>query len=164
MSKPGGSDSLLGGNNVYLHRKRESSKLLNKLKGPAVIISSSGMLTGGRIMHHLMQRIGDPDTTVALVGFMAAGTRGRQLAEGATELSIHKQLFQVRARIVQMHGLSGHADYYEILHWLEPLKQAPRKVFVTHGEPEQAAAMAQHLTESRGWDCHVPHLGEAVEL
>jgi metallo-beta-lactamase family protein len=164
MSKPGGSDSLLGGDNVYLHRKRESSKLLNKLKGPAVIISSSGMLTGGRIMHHLMQRIGDPNTTVALVGFMAAGTRGRQLAEGATELSIHKQLFQVKARIVQMHGLSGHADYYEILHWLEPLKQAPRKVFVTHGEPEQAAAMAQHLTESRGWDCHIPHLGEAVEL
>ena len=159
-----GRDCALDDDNVFLHRKRESSKLLNKLKGPAVIVSSSGMLTGGRIMHHLMNRLDDPNTVVVLVGFMAEGTRGRQLAEGATEISIHKQLFRVKARVVHLHGLSGHADFYEILHWLEGLKQAPRRVFVTHGEPSQAAAMAQHIKDARGWDCHVPHLGETVEL
>jgi metallo-beta-lactamase family protein len=163
-SKLSGRDCVLDDDNVFLHRKRESSKLLNKIKGPAVIISSSGMLTGGRIMHHLMQRIEDPGTTVALVGFMAAGTLGRQLADGATEISIHKQLFKVKARVVHMHGLSGHADFFEILHWLEPLDQAPRTVFVTHGEPDQASAMAKHLLDERGWRCHIPRLGETVEL
>ncbi len=163
-SKFEGTDCLLDADNVFLHRKRESSKQLNSLKGPAVIISSSGMLTGGRIMHHLMLRIGDPNTTIALVGYMAAGTRGRQLAEGATELSIHKQIFPVKAKVVNFHGLSGHADFYEILHWLEPMREAPRKVFVTHGEPDQAAAMAQHFTKERGWDCHIPKLGETAEL
>ena len=163
-SKLGGKECLLSSENVHLHRKRESSKLLNKLKGPAVIISSSGMLTGGRIMHHMMQRLPDPSTTVALVGFMAAGTRGRQLADGATEISIHKQTFKVNARVVHLHGLSGHADFYEILHWLEPVKQPPRRVFVTHGERDQSEAMAAHLKNDRGWTCHIPRLGETVEL
>lgn len=157
-------NGILGGSNVFLHRKRESSKRLNKLRGPAVIISSSGMLTGGRIMHHLMQRLPDPNTTVALVGYMASGTRGRQLADGATEISIHKQVFPVNARVVQMHGLSGHADFYEILHWLEPMKRAPQQVFVTHGERDQSEAMVQHLKEERGWTCHIPRLGESAGL
>lgn len=164
VSKLSGEQCTIDCSNVFLHRERESSKQLNKLKGPAIIISSSGMLTGGRIMHHLMQRLPDPNTTVALVGFMAAGTRGRQLAEGATEISIHKQLFKVNARVIHLHGLSGHADFYEILHWLEPVKKAPRRVFVTHGEPEQAQAMAKHLREDRRWECHIPRLGETVEL
>ncbi|MEW5796980.1 MAG: MBL fold metallo-hydrolase, partial [Candidatus Zixiibacteriota bacterium] len=133
LSKLGGKECLLSSRNVHLHRKRESSKMLNKLKGPAVIISSSGMLTGGRIMHHLMQRLPDPTATVALVGFMAAGTRGRQLAEGAAEISIHNHPDKVHAGVVHFHGLSGHADFYEILHWLEPVKTPPRMVFVTHG-------------------------------
>jgi metallo-beta-lactamase family protein len=164
LSKLRGEECTLESSNVHLHRKRESSQQLNKLKGPAIIISSSGMLTGGRIMHHLMQRLPDPKTTVALVGFMAAGTRGRQLAEGATEISIHKQLFKVNARVIHLHGLSGHADFYEILHWLEPVKKPPRRVFVTHGEPEQSQAMAQHLKDDRRWDCYIPRLGETVEL
>jgi len=160
----GGENCILGGCNVFLHRKRESSKKLNRLKGPAVILSSSGMLTGGRIMHHLMQRLPDKNTTVALVGYMATGTRGRLLAEGATELRIHKQVVKVNAEVITMHGLSGHADFYEILHWLEPVTEAPRRVFVTHGERDQAEAMAGHLKEKRGWECHIPKLGETVEL
>ena len=164
VSKLGGEGCTLGSSNVFVHRKRESSKQLNELQGPAIIISSSGMLTGGRIMHHLMQRLPDPRTTVALVGFMAAGTRGRQLAEGAKEISIHKQLFKVNAQVVHLNGLSGHADFYEILHWLEPVVRAPRRVFITHGEPEQSQAMAQHLKKERGWECHIPQLGETVEL
>ncbi|MCK4515924.1 MAG: hypothetical protein KAU31_11740, partial [Spirochaetaceae bacterium] len=162
--KLGGDNCILGGWNVFLHRKRESSKKLNRLKGPAVILSSSGMLTGGRIMHHLMQRLPDKNTTVALVGYMAIGTRGRLLAEGATELRIHKQVVKVNAEVITMHGLSGHADFYEILHWLEPVTKAPTRVFVTHGELDQAEAMAGHLKEKRGWNCHIPKLGETVEL
>ena len=164
LEQLGGDSSILGGSNVFLHRKRHSSKKLNDLKGPAIIMSSSGMLTGGRIMHHLLLRLPDPNTTIALVGYQAYGTRGRDLSEGATELRIHKEVVPVKARVVQQHGLSGHADFYEIMHWLEPIKKAPRRVFITHGEPEQCQAMAGHLTEGRGWDCHIPKLGESVEL
>ncbi len=160
----GGDKCILGGENVFLHRKRESSKKLNRLKGPAIILSASGMLTGGRIMHHLMQRLPDRNTTVALVGYMASGTRGRLLYEGAPEIRIHKQVIKVKAEVIAMHGLSGHADFYEILHWLEPFTKDPRRVFVTHGERDQSEAMAGHLKEKRGWDCHIPKLGETVEL
>jgi len=160
----GGAGCVIEGRNVFLHRKRRSSKLLNKLRGPAVILSASGMLTGGRIMHHLINRLPDPRTIVALVGFMAQGTKGRDLAEGARELYIHKQLIPVKAKVVTLSGLSAHADYHEILHWLEPWGKAPRTVFVTHGEEEQSAAMAEHLQKERGWTCHLPRLNEAVVL
>jgi metallo-beta-lactamase family protein len=86
------------------------------------------------------------------------------LAEGAKQLYIHKQPVTVRARVVQMNGLSGHADYHELLHWLESIKAAPRRVFVTHGEEEQSAAMADHLVQERGWECYRPELNETVQL
>jgi metallo-beta-lactamase family protein len=164
ISNLSGSGCILEGKNVYLHRKRRSSKVLNKLKGPAVIISASGMLTGGRILHHLLNRLNKSSTTVALAGSMAQGTPGRRLTDGATELRIHKQVVEVKARIVQMNGLSGHADFYEILHWLEPVAEAPKRVFITHGETEQSQAMAEKLRTERGWDCYIPALNEAVEL
>lgn len=160
----GGKKSILDGKRVTLHRKRKSSKLLNKLKGPAIIISSSGMLTGGRIMHHLINRLPDPRTILMLVGYMAEGTLGRRLSEGEKMVYIHKQPIEVQARIEVIHGLSGHADYYEILHWAESIKRAPKRVFITHGEPEQSEAMAQHLRSERGWDCHLPTLDETVTL
>jgi len=164
LEKLGGPGCVLEGKNVHLCRKRKDSKALNKLKGPAVIMSSSGMLTGGRIMHHLMNRLKDPTTTIALAGYMAEGTLGRRLSEGATEVRIHKQLFEVKARVVSMHGLSGHADFYELLHWLEPMKRAPKKVFLTHGEESQIAAWARHLQREREWETYAPTLHETVEL
>jgi len=164
IEKLGGPGCVLEGKNVHLCRKRKDSKLLNKLKGPAVIMSSSGMLTGGRIMHHLMNRLKDPTTTIALAGYMAEGTLGRKLAEGATEVRIHKQTFEVKAKVVGMHGLSGHADFYELLHWLEPLKKDPKKVFLTHGEESQSLAMARHLQRERSWETYIPELHETVEL
>ncbi len=159
-----GSGCILEGKNVHLCRKRKDSKDLNKLKGPAVIMSSSGMMTGGRIMHHLMLRLPDPATTVLLSGFMAEGTPGRKLAEGATELRIHKQMVPVKARVRALYGISGHADYSELLKWLEPIKTPPQRVFVTHGEPPQSTAMAEHLRQNRGWNCHLPELHETVRL
>ncbi len=164
LHKLGGAGCVLHGKRVHLHRKRKSSKQLNKLKGPAIILSSSGMLTGGRILHHLINRLPDPKTTVALVGYMAEGTLGRQLMDGATKVYIHKQPIAVKARVVTLSGLSGHADYYEILHWAEPIASAPKRVFITHGEPDQAEAMAGHFRVKRSWNCHRPGLGETVEL
>ncbi len=159
-----GKGSGLHGRRLHLHRKRKSSKMLNKLKGPAVIISASGMLTGGRILHHLINRLPDPSTTVALVGYMAEGTLGRQLEEGAKQIYIHKQPVEVKAKVVMLGGLSGHADYYEILHWAEPIARPPKKAFITHGEPAQAAAMAAHFEKEYGWNCHVARHDETVEL
>ena len=157
-------DAALGGRDVTLHRKRESSKELNFLRGPAIIISASGMLTGGRILHHLINRLPDPKTIVAIVGYLPAETLGRRLLDGDTTVYIHKQPVEVRAKVVKISGLSGHADYYEILHWLEPMTVAPRRVFVTHGEPEQSTALAEHFRSTRGWTCEIPRLGDSAEL
>ncbi len=157
-------ESMLDGKDVELHRKRESSKELNYLQGPAIIISASGMMTGGRIMHHLINRLPSKHTILAIVGFVPEGTIGRKLLEGARMVYIHKQPVEVNAKIVSISGLSGHADYYEILHWLEPMSTKPRTVFVTHGEPDQSEAMAGHLRTTRGWECVVPKLDDTVTL
>ena len=95
---------------------------------------------------------------------MANGTLGRKLAEGDRRVYIHKQPIEVEAKILSLRGLSGHADYYELLHWLEPVKKKPRMVFVTHGEESQSVAMADHIRDQFGWDCLIPTLNEEVEL
>ena len=159
-----GEKGVLAGKHVTLHRKRKSSKKLNELQGPAIILSASGMMAGGRILHHLINRLPDRRTTLMIVGFMAEGTIGRRIADGADMVYIHKQPVQVRAELVQLHGLSGHADHIELLHWLEPVKKAPRRVFITHGEVSQSEAMAEHLRRERQWETHIPELHETVEL
>ncbi len=164
ICKLGGKKCILNGKHVHLHRKKKSSKLLNRLKGPAIIMSASGMMTGGRILHHLINRLPKPENTLLIAGFMAEGTLGRKLVEGEKLVYIHKQPVDVKAKIVKINGLSGHADFQELLHWLEPLKKKPKKVFITHGEESQTKAMAGHLEKERGWDCHIPELHETVEL
>ncbi|RKX26225.1 MAG: MBL fold metallo-hydrolase [Candidatus Zixiibacteriota bacterium] len=164
LKQMGGHGCVLEGKRVFLHRSRQSSMELNRLKGPSIVLSASGMLTGGRILHHLIHRLPGPNNIVALAGFMAEGTLGRRLADGATEIRIHKRPVEVGAKVVVMQGLSGHADFHELLHWLEPITNAPSRVFVTHGEKQQSEAMAQHIKEERGWDCHIPTLHETVEL
>lgn len=149
--------------NVHLVRGVDESKRLNDVQGPAVIISSSGMMIGGRILHHLRQRLPNERNTILLGGFMAAGTRGRALQDGAKRLRMHGMDVPVRAAVVELSGLSGHADRSELLRWLEPLAP-PRRVFLTHGEQESAEAFAKLLAERRGWETYVPRLGETVEL
>jgi metallo-beta-lactamase family protein len=158
-----GRDSVLSGRNVHLARTVAESKEINAVGGPAVIISSSGMMTGGRILHHLRQRLPDARNTVVLGGFMAAGTRGRLLQDGARTLRMHGRDVPVRAAIDRVSGLSGHADRGELLRWLEPLSK-PRRVFLTHGEPPALAALAQTLRDTRGWDVTIPRLDELVDL
>ncbi len=152
------------GKNVHLHRKRKSSKELNKLKGPAIIMSASGMMTGGRILHHLINRLPDPNTILLLAGYMAEGTLGRRLLNGDKMVYIHKQPIEVKAEVRTLFGLSGHADSYELLHWLEPFAPAPSTAYITHGEPERSHALAKQFSEARGWKTHVPFLDETVEL
>jgi metallo-beta-lactamase family protein len=164
ISRLGGSDCLINGKNVHLHRKRKSSKVLNRLEGPAIILSASGMLTAGRILHHLINRLPDPSTTLLLVGFMAEGTLGRKIADGERLVYIHKQPVEVKAKVEILHGLSGHADYYELLHWLEPYEPGPRRVFITHGERSQSEAMLAHIGQARGWECLIPELDQSVQL
>jgi len=158
-----GPSNALDGGNVHLTRTAEESKRINNVDGPAVIIASSGMMTGGRILHHLKRRLPDPRNTIVLGGFMAEGTRGRQLQNGAKFLRIHGQDIPVRAQVAEMSALSGHADRGELLRWLAKLP-APKKVFLTHGEKPSALAFAERLRQEHGWDVTIPRLHETVEL
>lgn len=128
-----------------------------------MIISSSGMMTGGRILHHLKQRLPDDRNTIIVGGYQAVGTRGRLLQDGAERLRIHGQDIAVRAAVETIPGLSGHADRSGLLRWLERL-EAPRRTFLTHGEIESAEAFAAELSASRGWNVHIPGMGETQEL
>lgn len=142
----------------------EESKALNEKKGPMIIISASGMATGGRIIHHLKAFVTNPTTTVVLAGFQAAGTRGRALQDGAKEIKIHRELLPVRAAIRILKNSSAHADYIEILNWLEQSQISPRKVFVTHGEPGAALKMKEHINDRFHWSCEVPKQDQEFTL
>jgi metallo-beta-lactamase family protein len=129
-----------------------------------IIISSSGMATGGRILHHLAQRLPDPRTTVLLVGFQAAGTRGRALEDGARELRIFGQVVAVRARVERIDALSAHADAEEILRWLRGFERPPRVTYLVHGEPQAAAALAGTIRARYSWNVELARDGETVTL
>jgi len=148
---------------VRMARTAEESKAINDHDGPGVVIASSGMMTGGRILHHLARRLPDPRTTVLVAGYQAAGTRGRSLLDGARELRIHGRDIPVRAAVRRVDALSGHADRREVVRWLTGLP-APRRVFLVHGEPPAARGMAAQLRESLGWDATLPTIGDAYEL
>jgi len=144
---------------------RDQSKQLNNVKGARVIISASGMMTGGRVLHHAIRLVPDPEATIVFVGYQAAGTLGRRIQEGEPEVKILGQWVPVRCRKEKIGGFSAHADWEEVLQWLEGMEgSAPRTTFLTHGEPEAANAMAGHIKEKFGWNVHVPQYGERVEL
>lgn len=154
----------LGTRKIEFCRSMEDSKRLNDLRGPAIIISASGMATGGRILHHLRHRLPDPRTTVLLVGFQSAGTRGRSLQDGAKTIKMFGEEVPVRARVETVHGLSAHADQAEMLRWLGGFTRAPRTTYLVHGEPEAARAMAQAITARYGWAVRIPQDGEQVSI
>ena len=129
-----------------------------------MIISSSGMLSGGRILHHCRQRLPKPENTLLITGYQAAGTLGRALVEGAREVRIHKRKLPVLADVRVLKGLSGHADADELMRWLEGTTRPPAAVFVTHGEEEAALALADRIARERGFRTHVPEPGESWRL
>ena len=144
---------------------REESKRLNSATGARVIISASGMMTGGRVLHHALRLVPDPEATIVFVGYQAAGTTGRRIQEGEPEVKILGQWVPVRCRTAKIGGFSAHADWSEVLRWLGGMQgSAPKTTFLTHGEPEAANAMAGHIKEKFGWNVHVPQYGERVEL
>jgi len=144
-------------------RSPAQSKALNEVRGPCVIVSASGMATGGRVLHHLKHRLPDPRTTVLLVGFQAAGTRGWSLQNGSTTVRIHGEDVPVKARVASIAGFSAHADEEEIRRWLGTFPFPPRRTFLVHGEPPALAAARARL-EAWGWAAHVPAHLERVEL
>jgi metallo-beta-lactamase family protein len=142
----------------------EESKWLNTRSFPMVIISASGMATGGRVLHHLRAFAPDPRNTILFAGFQAAGTRGAAMLSGAGEVKIHGSYVPVRAEIAAISNLSAHADYAEILAWLGNFAAPPRKTFITHGEPVAADALRRRIEERMHWRCQVPDYLQTVEL
>ena len=159
-----GGASPLKPEGMRFHRSVEESKALNDFPGPRIIISASGMLTGGRVLHHLARLLPDNGNLVLLVGYQAAGTRGRALLDGASEVKVHGGPVRSRARILALHGLSGHGDSDELLRFLRSGAAKPRAVFVTHGEPPAAAALAQRLAKELGCRTFEPRLGSVFDL
>ena len=152
------------GPSVHLVRDRQESIALNKKRGPMVIVSASGMLSGGRVLHHLRQRLPSPETTLLFVGFQAAGTLGRRILEGAREVRIHGQPVPVRAEVREIPALSAHADQRGLIEWVASLTGPPRAVSLVHGEPRAREALAAALRTKYGWTVNLPAEGEAVEL
>lgn len=159
-----GGHRLFAQPNVHFDRSVEESKALNESRYPAIIISASGMATGGRVLHHLARCLPDHRNTVLFVGFQAPGTRGQIIQSGADAVKMHGQIVPVLAHIETIENLSGHADYREILGWLEKLPSAPRKTFITHGELHAAKALQGKIAESLGWASEVPSYLEKVPL
>ena len=142
----------------------EESKRLNELRGPMIIISASGMATGGRVVHHLKTFAPDARNTILFAGFQAGGTRGASMLAGAETVKIHGEHIPVRAEVVNMSNVSAHADYAEILKWLARFRVPPRRTFVTHGEPAAADALRRRIEETLHWQVEVPDYLESVEL
>jgi metallo-beta-lactamase family protein len=142
----------------------DQSKAISRWKEPAVIMSTSGMCTAGRIKHHLRHNIGRAESTVVFVGYQGRGTLGRQILEGNKEVRIHGRSWPVRARIEQIYGFSGHADRAALLHWLRGFKQPPRQIFLTHGEQQAAMALSKTIQSKFGWDVTVPQYLDEVDL
>lgn len=142
----------------------EQSKLLDQRGGPMIIVSASGMATGGRVIHHLKRFIGDERNLILLTGFQAPGTRGGSLANGASTVRIHGEDFPVRAEVRQLHAGSSHADANEILAWMRQLATPPRLTFITHGEPGASDALRQRIERELTWPVLVPEYRQTVEL
>lgn len=143
---------------------RDESKRLNDETGARIIVSASGMMTGGRVLHHARRILPDEQATILFVGYQAAGTTGRRILDGQREVKIMGQFVPVRCKVERIGGFSAHADWKEVLRWLEGMPAAPRQSFTTHGEPEAASAMAEHIHERFGWKVEAPEYGQTVEL
>lgn len=142
----------------------EESKALNQQRMPMVIIAASGMATGGRVLHHLEAFAPDPRNTILFSGYQAGGTRGAAMLGGAESIKIHGKYVPLRAQVAQIDNLSAHADADEILTWLGHFSVPPKKVFITHGEPDAADALRKRIEAERGWQCTVPEYRETFEL
>ena len=158
------SGNPLDAHNVRYTRTVDDSKKINDVRTPAIIISASGMATGGRVLHHLARLAPDPKNAILLAGFQAEGTRGRFLEEGARTLRIHGADVPVAAEVINLHQFSAHAGKSELLRWLTGLPAPPRQTYLTHGEPNASAALRQAIEASFGWRVDLPQYLQTVDL
>jgi metallo-beta-lactamase family protein len=155
---------LLNYRKLKLCETREQSKAIARTPPPYVVISASGMATGGRVLHHLRRHLPDPASIILLVGFQAEGTRGWRLQQGEKSVRIFAEDVTVRARVEMLDGFSGHADFRQINRWLQHLQRPPRRVFLVHGEAASLAAQQARIQSWVGWNAHVAEAMETVEL
>jgi metallo-beta-lactamase family protein len=150
--------------NLKMVRSVEESKAINNIGGSCIIIAGSGMLTGGRVKHHIVNNITRPESTILFIGYQAEGTPGRILLDGAREIRLLGQMHQVRAHIERIDGFSAHADRDGLLAWLADIRVPPRCVFITHAEEKAATSFARLLNEKTGWTVEVPRYKDTVDL
>ncbi len=150
--------------NLHLVHTQEESKALNQLDTPAIILSASGMLTGGRILHHLKAYAKDPNTTLVLVGFQAAGTRGQAILAGVKSIKLHGQQVNINCQIESIESISAHGDYEDILKWLSKFNKEPKTTFIVHGESKAAASFAEKIKKSLNWNAVVPRYLDEFKL
>ena len=150
--------------NLKMVHTTDESKAINSIKESSIIIAGSGMVTGGRIKHHLVNNITRPENTVLFIGYQAEGTTGRQLLNGTSEIRLLGHTHPMRANIVKIDGFSAHADREGLLAWLSDMRLPPCCVFITHGEEMAATSFAQFLSEKTGWQTQVPHYQDTVAL
>ncbi|MDM7934829.1 MAG: MBL fold metallo-hydrolase RNA specificity domain-containing protein, partial [Methanothrix sp.] len=157
-------DSPLEFPGIKYARSREESKAINDLREPHIVISASGMCTGGRVLHHLVRNLERRDSTVLFVGYQAEGTLGRRLLDGARTVSIMDKQLDVRARIASLDAFSAHAGRDEILGWLRQFERPPGQVFINHGESAPAHALAEAIKGELGCSVIIPQPGEAFRI
>ena len=145
-------------------RTIEASRALNDLEGPRIIVSASGMATGGRVLHHLRRLAPDPRNTIVFAGHQAGGTRGALIVGGAKEVRIFGERVPIAAEVVELHSLSAHADADQLLAWLGAAPVKPSQVFVTHGEPNAADTLRRRIGTELGWNAAVPEHLQEVDL
>ena len=145
-------------------RGADYPKTLNDANFPAIIISSSGMVTGGRILHHLTQRLPDPKNTVIFIGFQAPGTRGATIKSGAPEVRIFSETVPIRAQVAALEQFSDHADAPELLEWLHTFSRKPGTTYLVHGEPAASSQLRDTMTKELGWNVQVAEWMQKVEV
>ncbi|MEZ5161059.1 MAG: MBL fold metallo-hydrolase RNA specificity domain-containing protein [Marmoricola sp.] len=159
------SDAFARLNNLHMVRSSQDSRALtDRRRSSHIVVSSSGMASGGRVLHHLKEMLPDPRNTIVMTGYQGIGTRGRSLVEGADHVKIFGELVPVHAEIVSDNEFSVHADAADLDTWLAGLDPAPKTVFVTHGEPRSALALATRVRRNLGVEAVVPAYGDEVEL
>jgi metallo-beta-lactamase family protein len=153
----------LGSSVIYVNTPDES-KAIDQYHMPTIIISASGMATGGRVLHHIKAFGPEKNNTILFTGYQAGGTRGARMINGEKEIKIHGQLIPIRAHVDVLDGLSAHADYGEIVAWLQHFKKPPQKIFLTHGEPQATLALKDKIEEALGWKCIIPKYMQSFDL
>ncbi|MBX7148690.1 MBL fold metallo-hydrolase [bacterium] len=149
---------------VTLINNPEQSKAINFKTGPMIIISASGMATGGRVVHHIKAFAPNPKNLLLFTGFQAGGTRGALIVNGAKTVKIHGEVVDINAQVANLDSLSAHADSDDIISWLKNFKKPPIKTFITHGEPDAAEALRRRISDELGWEACVPQYGDKVKL